>query len=232
MALSDVAIKRALADGEVVIHPYSEADLGSASYDVRLGRYYFEARQRRDPFPADPWFYNIYSERSIREVWGQYKTASPALAWKSTFPDQDWTNIRDDDELIVLEPHANLLCHTYEFIGARRLSTTMMKARSSIGRSLVNVCQCAGMGDVGYFNRWTMEVYNRSDWHIPLVVHRRIAQIVFLETGPTEKVYVSKYQGTDDLSTLEREWHPDAMLARMHEDRDVRDQFIAAEYNA
>ena len=56
-----------------------------------------------------------------------------------------------------------------------------MKARNSIGRSLLNVCSCAGQGDVGYYNRWTMELYNQDNKvrSIVLVVGRRIAQIVF-----------------------------------------------------
>jgi len=42
--------------------------------------------------------------------------------------------------------------------------------------------QCAGWGDVGYINRWTMEITNNSRFYaIPLVVGRRIAQIVFFD---------------------------------------------------
>lgn len=61
----------------------------------------------------------------------------------------------------------------------------MMKARSSIGRNFIEVCKCAGWGDVGYINRWTMEITNNSSHYaIPLVVGRRIGQIIFFETGP------------------------------------------------
>ena len=37
-----------------------------------------------------------------------------------------------------------------------------MQARSSLGRSYIEVCKCAGMGDVGFCNRWTMEITNNS----------------------------------------------------------------------
>jgi hypothetical protein len=61
----------------------------------------------------------------------------------------------------------------------------MMKARSTWGRNFITVCKCAGWGDVGYVNRWTMEIANSSrNKHIPLVVGRRIAQIVFFEVEP------------------------------------------------
>lgn len=58
-----------------------------------------------------------------------------------------------------------------------------MKARSSLGRNFIEICKCAGWGDVGYVNRWTMEITNNSRYYtIPLVVGRRVAQIVFFET--------------------------------------------------
>jgi len=42
-ALSDLKIKEDLERNEIFIHPYDPQNLGSASYDVRLGRYFFEA---------------------------------------------------------------------------------------------------------------------------------------------------------------------------------------------
>jgi dCTP deaminase len=216
MVLSDIEILTRRAAGEIVIDPFDPADLGSASYDVRLGEHYYEASTDVSRI------YNIYSESDVRRVWVGPKMACAVRDLKDLCPGADWSNIRDDDRIVMLGPRANLLCHTREFIGARRGSTTMMKARSSIGRSLVNVCQCAGMGDVGYFNRWTMEIHNRSDYWIPLVAGRRVAQIVFLETGETERVYISKYQGTDDLECLVRSWAPESMLPGLDKDRDVR----------
>jgi len=41
---------------------------------------------------------------------------------------------------------------------------------------------------VGYVNRWTMEITNNSRYYsIPLVVGRRIAQIVFFDTEGIEQ---------------------------------------------
>jgi hypothetical protein len=46
-------------------------------------------------------------------------------------------------------------------------------------------------GDVGYVNRWTMEITNNSThYSIPLVVGRRVAQIVFFDSaGIVERSY-------------------------------------------
>ncbi|MCX8513508.1 MAG: hypothetical protein ORN26_00305 [Candidatus Pacebacteria bacterium] len=43
-----------------------------------------------------------------------------------------------------MRPGETILAHTNEFIGGRNHITTMMKARSSMGRSFIEVCKCAG----------------------------------------------------------------------------------------
>lgn len=226
MALSDLEIRERMEKGEIFIHPYEPLDVGSASVDVRLGSAYFEASKPK----YYGGFYNIYSQADTDKVWGNFKTGVLAVEYKRRYQHADWSNIADDDLVILLWPRANLLCHTMEFIGAKVNATTMMKARSTIGRSLVNVCQCAGMGDIGYFNRWTMEIYNRGEWTIPLVVGRRVAQIVFLDTGPSEKSYISKYQGTDDVEELVKSWSPDDMKPRAYLDRDINRRYIEVTY--
>jgi len=39
--LSDISIKRAIADGTVVIEPFAPSNLATTSYDVTLGPYFF-----------------------------------------------------------------------------------------------------------------------------------------------------------------------------------------------
>jgi len=114
------------------------------------------------------------------------------------------------------------------FIGGRDHITTMMKARSSLGRSFIEVCKCAGWGDVGYINRWTMEITNNSRFFsIPLVVGRRVAQMVFYEVAPLAKNQIDyvgeggKYQRSQDVEEVKRTWHPQMMLPRMHHDWEI-----------
>jgi dCTP deaminase len=101
-----------------------------------------------------------------------------------------------------------------------------MKARSSLGRSFIEVCKCAGWGDVGYINRWTMEITNNSkNYIIPLVVGRRIAQIVFFETGPIigkDYAAAGKYASSTDVAKLKKTWTPDMILPRLWADRDIK----------
>jgi len=101
----------------------------------------------------------------------------------------------------------------------------MMKARSSLGRSCVAVCKCAGWGDIGYINRWTMEITNLSiTTSVVLPVGARVAQIVFIYAGPTRRQYVSKYQMDSSLSRctpdeavkrMESSWTPESMLPKL-----------------
>ena len=118
-----------------------------------------------------------------------------------------------------------ILAHTIEFIGGKNYITTMMKARSSMGRNFIEVCKCAGWGDVGFTNRWTMEITNNSRHYvIPLVVGRRIAQIVFMKTGAiagADYTEGGKYQGTGNIRELKREWKPRMMLPKLYQDREV-----------
>lgn len=101
----------------------------------------------------------------------------------------------------------------------------MMKARSSMGRNFIEVCKCAGWGDIGYVNRWTMEITNNSrHYSIPLVVGRRIAQIVFFDSDGTVGDYADsgKYQTSKDLEEVKANWTPYSMLPKMYLDRETK----------
>ncbi len=101
-------------------------------------------------------------------------------------------------------------------------------------------------GDVGFTSRWTSEksncdscsvfsslflqkveiTNNSSHYTIPLVVGRRIAQIVFVETGPTlDTSYeqVGKYQTASDMSEVKKRWRPQDMLPKCYLDREVKE---------
>jgi dCTP deaminase len=95
-----------------------------------------------------------------------------------------------------------------------------------LGRNFIEVCKCAGWGDVGFINRWAMEITNNSkNYIIPLVVGRRIAQIVFFETGPildNDYTALGKYQTSTDLKQLKKDWKPEMILPKLWADRDAK----------
>lgn len=226
MALSDRRILEEMKKGDIVIHPFNDDQLATSSYDVTLGEYFF----REQPPKYNHSLYNIWSKDHMEHVWGADKVER-AVPAKEAFKKYnfDWGDgIHPDDKVIVLRPGETILAHTNEFIGGKDHITTMMKARSSTGRNFIEVCKCAGWGDVGYINRWTMEITNNSkNYIIPLIVGRRIAQIVFFETGPIlDRDYTKngKYASSTNLKELKKDWKPEMMLPRLWADRDIKKQ--------
>lgn len=214
MILSDKQIHEQLGK-TVIIHPFNPANVNTSSVDVTLGEWYF-TEQLADEANPDNRLYNIWNYEDVRRVWGE-----PRQARKPNYPIH---GVNPDDRIILLPPHHTILAHTKEFIGGRINVTTMMKARSSFGRNFIEVCKCAGYGDVGYFNRWTMEITNNSrHYYIPLVVGRRISQIVFMQTGEVQGDYATtgKYQSGSVLDEMEAAWNPYSMLPRLDRDRDI-----------
>lgn len=187
MLLSDHRIKAAMARGDIVIEPFEERQLGTNSYDVRLGPWYFEPNRNMSTV-------SFLSEEQTKRFWGE-----PLRA----------------EKVIPVRPGDTILAHTLEIVGGRNGYTTSMRARSSIGRSCMSVCKCAGVGDVGYIARWTMEITNHSHATIELPVGLRVAQILFYEVGETDKHYGGKYGQS-------AEWSPQDMLPRLYNDWDMR----------
>lgn len=215
--LSDKAIARKLGF-QVVIEPFTPEHLNTSSYDVCLGENYFSEQK---PAPGQA-IYNPFDKEMVDRVWGKPKKA---MSHKQYFKQ---TGIRLEgiglhEKIIWLGPGETILAHTQEFIGGRRTVTAMMKARSSYGRNFIAVCKCAGWGDIGYTNRWTMEISNGSKHYtIPLIVGRRIAQIVFFDTEGTRGdsyVVKGKYQDSEDMKKVKATWTPEKMLPKMYKEK-------------
>lgn len=224
MLLSRDAILRNLKEGYIIINPFDERNLKTTSYDVSLGDWFW---RENDP-KGRATVHNLYDEFSTKQVWqGPYQAESAKDA--ETRLGIKFKNIRSDEKVVLLYPGETILAHTEEFIGGRNKIVAKMYARSSLGRNFVEVCKDAGWGDVGYFNRWTMEVTNNSQYFaIPLVVGRRIAQIVFYEVEPLKNApdYVGeggKYQRSGELEEVKKNWRPEMMVPQMHLDWEVKE---------
>lgn len=222
MALSDKKILEHMKAGTIVIDGFERENLATSSYDVTLGEWYYREQQPNGHKKV----FNVYSKGDTEKVWHtvphRAQFAKDALAHFNF----EFDGIRPDDKVILLEPGETILAHTQEFLGGRETVTTMMKSRSSMGRDFINVCKCAGWGDVGYINRWTMEISNSSQHYIiPIVVGRRIAQLVFFEVGPIAgKSYAEtgKYNPYKELRDLKKHWEPSMMLPKLWKDRDIQ----------
>lgn len=209
--LSDKQILNGMKKGTVSITPFIMSHLNNSSFDVTLGDNYYR------PHPEEVGeFFCPYNPDHSRKFWGEPLKAIHVTKEE----DASLYGCKVNDRIIIINPRDTILGHTNEFIGGRENVTTMMQARSSVGRSCISVCKCAGWGDVGYINRWTMEIENASNSKAVLIVGERISQIVFMETGDTSRSYESKgsYQCSGDINELIKKWEPSMMLPRLKRD--------------
>lgn len=222
--LSRELIRQHLVEGNIVIDPFDERSLKTVSYDVRLGRHYF----REQPRHGTIGIFNPFDKAHVRQYWGESMEAVRVGDWAEK-NGLTLKNLKPDDEIITVHAGETILSHTEEFIGGRACVTSEMRARSSLGRVGISVCKCAGWGDVGFVNRWTMEITN----HLPsaavvLVVGMRISQIVFYQVDPVKSSYAreaGKYQVADEIEELKRSWSPEAMLPRLYQDYELAEGF-------
>lgn len=224
--LNSNSIKYFLKSGEITIHPFNERQLNTTSYDVTLGEYFY-----REQHPKDEWcsnIYNINSKTHVDRVWGKAIKALPYTYYKKLGIKLE--NIKDNDHIIWINPQETILGHTQEFIGGKSRVTTMMKCRSSLGRSFIETCKCSGWGDINFRSRWTMEITNNSTFYkIPLIVKHRIAQIVFLDTGSkvdgkTTYDKIGKYQKGTNVEDIIKNWKPEHMLPKLYLDYENTEQ--------
>lgn len=207
--LSDRDIKRSTSNGDIIIQPFHEKNLGPSSYDVTLGENYYAMNLFN---VAQLGIFNPYNDEHVKKFWVKKSAIEVTKQMVEIY------GLKEGSKVIVIEPKQTILAHTNEFIGGVNDITTEMKCRSSYGRSCISVCKCAGFGDTGYINRWTMEIENCGPIPVFLTVGERIAQIVFIKTGETIQKYRGSYQHTHDLEKIKSDWNPEMMLPRLKYD--------------
>ena len=65
MALSDKKILEEMGRGNIIITPFQEENLSTASYDVSLGKYYFSEQKN-----ITNTLYNPCNQKDVERVWG------------------------------------------------------------------------------------------------------------------------------------------------------------------
>jgi len=84
---------------------------------------------------------HLDNPHDIRRYWGEPRQAS--------------------DRKIAIRPGTTLLAHTQEVIGGHNGYLAKMYSRSTVARSGLSVCRCAGVGDVGYITWEKLSVATR-----------------------------------------------------------------------
>jgi len=219
MLLVHDQIIEAYKAGMIIIEPYDQSCVTSASYDVRLGEHFwYEQIPDKDSKMMN--IYNPYSAKSIGSVWRKGKAAKVKdLISLSTVDERYLDGLDGEDKVIFIPPRSMILAHTEEFIGsACNTIIPEMHSRSTTVRNFLDVCGSGGWGDHGYCNRWTMEITNTSKYHVVvLLVGARIAQISFMLTSKSElyQNLSGNYDPILDMEAKKRQWVPEMMLPRV-----------------
>jgi dCTP deaminase len=212
-ALSKPAILWHIARGNIFIHPFNPESLGPDSYDVRLGENFYMEQPLR---AMDMGAFNPLDPECVKLLWGEPRKAVLAkdCKWWSRMK-----NIAPDRKIIILGPGEIILAHTQEFIGGRNCIYSEMRTKSTWGRTGINICRCAGLGHVGYCNRWTLEICNTyQDNPVILPVGVKIGQVTFHQVDPLNQrdsyARSGQYQTSDDMEKTMRDWAPEQMLPK------------------
>lgn len=209
--LSDRDIRREIATGNIILHDPDRdclCNIQNCSVDITLGAYYY--RNKR-PIP----FYNPWSSKHVHDYWGTPQQAS--IVESET--EASLMSLNIGDRYILLSPGESILAHTQEFVGGLNHITTMVKARSSLGRSNVTICRDAGWGDISFINRWCLEVTNNGTSPIVLPVGARVGQIIFFYTSIPDTAYSGKYQVGNSIKEIVEQWNPSMLLPKAYQDK-------------
>lgn len=222
MLLSKPAILREIEAGNIIIDPFNPKHLRPNSYDLTLGEWVWREEPTANlvgPIGSRTGpIYNYYDKKHVKAVWRKEQAVRlKDLVGRKIV--KAFKGIDKNDRVFMLRPGESVLAHSHEFAGGRNTVTSQLFARSSAGRNFLEVVRCAGWGDIGYYNRWTLEIQNNSQHHsVPIVVGRRYAQIAFhkVEAVDDQDSYnvAGKYHTEADLDKMKAAWKPEDMLPK------------------
>jgi dCTP deaminase len=171
--LSDVSIRKELADGRIVIDPLDDRDVQPSSVDLRVDRFFRVFRNDTTPY-IDP-----------KE------------------PQEDLTELVEvaDGKAFILHPGEFVLGSTLEVVTLPDDLVARLEGKSSLGRLGLLIHSTAGFVDAGWSGHLTLELSNVANLPIAIYPGMKIGQISFIRmTSRAERPYGSretrsKYQG-------------------------------------
>ena len=168
MVLSDVDIKRYIAEGKIKISPdLPPEQFGSCSVDFRLGNEFSVFEHSRYPF-IDP-------------------------RHKQGISDMMRTMMVADDEPFILQPRDFVLAITMESLELDAEVLGRLEGRSSLGRIGIIVHGTAGLFDPGWRGKATLELSNLSRMPVALYPGMRICSFTFEQlSSPVSVPYYAK----------------------------------------
>lgn len=239
--LPDLGILRHMIAGNIIIHPFNADQLGPNSYDVTLGSNFMRCQEKEnsaklnapgrissiveDLYVSEKNLFGDVVHKPMIDTYNPFDQGNVQFVWKKGVLEEasyvqmkhclKFKGINPMDKLIMLFPHEMILAHTEEFIGGVNTIATKISGKSTAGRNMIEICSDADLGNIGFRNRWTLEIRNKSDrLAIPLVVNQSYAQILFFESQISAQSYKGQYQKVEEIDGLIKAWdnNPDEML--------------------
>jgi dCTP deaminase len=173
MVLSDVAIRRLIDSGRIVVEPYDPALMQPSSLDVRVDRLFRVFRNSRYPY--------IDVKQAQEELTELVEV--------------------DGDEPFILHPGEFVLGSTLERVALPDDLVARLEGKSSLGRLGLLIHSTAGFIDPGWDGHVTLELSNVANLPITIYYAMKIGQLSFVQlTEPAATPYGSgdlgsKYQG-------------------------------------
>ena len=177
MVLSDVDIKRYIAEGKIKITPdLPPEQFGSCSVDFRLGNEFSVFEYSRHPY------IDLKKQGSLQDI--MRKVVVP------------------DGEPFVLQPRDFVLAITEETLDLGNDVLGRLEGRSSLGRIGIIVHGTAGLFDPGWIGKATLELSNLGRMPVALYPGMRICSFTFEQLSTRVAVSYrnkkgNKYAGQD-----------------------------------
>lgn len=168
MVLSDVDIKRYIAQGKIKITPELPPEqFGSCSVDFRLGCEFSVFEYSRHPF------IDLRDKRSVQDIMRTVRV--------------------ENGEPFVLQPRDFVLAITEETLELDTDVLGRLEGRSSLGRIGIIVHGTAGLFDPGWIGKATLELSNLGRMPVALYPGMRICSFTFEQlTSPVSVSYRDK----------------------------------------
>lgn len=209
MSYSDSQILQKLGKN-IIIEPFNRSQLGPNSHDVTLGKYYYRYNSKNPPK-----YLSTLNPEQILQYWNVNSKSSNFGAHKAklikTQQQVDKYGVKVGQRIIVLQPGELILAHTQEIIGTIKNCNSMIQSKSSNMRCTITICQDSNFANIGYINRFTLEIQNHGQVPVVLIVGQRIGQVIFNKTGDVLNSYEGNYN-IGNLQEVKKNWTPLCMI--------------------
>lgn len=153
MILSDSKILEEIANGNIVISPFERSQLGSNSYDVRLGKWLRVYDLNGMGFDDEGHFFYIDAKK-----------------------DNPTIDIEISETGFILMPNMFYLGSTLEYTETHNC-VPFLEGKSSTGRLGMSIHATAGKGDAGFCGHWTLEI--RVEIPVKIYPNMPIGQLIY-----------------------------------------------------